>query len=32
MVEHGKNTPSKAVIRLISLIFEVKESWIMTGK
>jgi len=31
-VEHDKATPSKAVIRLISLIFEIKESWIITGK
>lgn len=31
MVEHGKETPSTPIIRLISMIFEVDEKWIFLG-
>lgn len=30
-IEHDEENPSKAVIRLISLIFKVDEAWILAG-
>ncbi len=31
MVEHDKVNPSKAVIRLISILFDVNEDWLING-
>ena len=31
-IEKGKDFPSKAVIRLISILFEVEEDWLIHGK
>lgn len=32
MVENGKERPSKITIRLISILFQIDESWLTTGK
>lgn len=31
MVEHDKENPSKAIVRLTSILFDVKEDWIING-
>ena len=31
-IEHGKYQPSKTIIRLISIVFDVNEEWLLTGK
>lgn len=31
-IEKGKDNPSKAVIRLISILFDVSEDWLVNGK